>query len=184
MTLNPFRSWFGVKPMSEPASPPAPAAPPNPPAEPAAPPAAPPPADNTKAALAAENELLKARLQREAVKAAAVPHGIVDTKLLDYLPIDGTSIGKDGSVQGVEAAVTKLRADHPAIFGSKPAAAPAPAAPAPTPSAPVPPVHSVTPVAPVPPPPAPGAPSTRREVSSEEWRKNKEALIAAVRPKG
>jgi hypothetical protein len=166
-----------------PADPPAPAptnpTPTNPP-PPASPPPAPPAPDGTKAALQAENDQLRARLQREAVKGAAIPHGLVDPTLINYLPIEGTSIDASGNVVGVEAAVTKLRADHPAIFGGKPASAPAPAQNPPAATASVPQVTAApTSIGAVPPaPPSPTSPPAPHAITRAEWRENKSKLIA------
>lgn len=158
-------------PVTPPAAPPAPAAP----AEPAPPAPAPAPApagDGTKAALQAENEQLKARLIREAVKTAAIPHGIVEPSVLDYLPLKDVSLDKDGRVVGAENAVTHLRAERPGLFGRAPA--PAPAAPAPV-AAPVAPITAPQSVGAVPQPPAPHVgptpPQSVRGLSKEEYRK-------------
>jgi hypothetical protein len=93
------------------------------------------------AASQAEQSNLQARLQREAVKTAAVAAGVLDTSLLDHLPIQGTKI-ENGQVVGVADALKNLKEQFPKIFGAPPAATAVPqpaAAPAPVP-VPVPPV--------------------------------------------
>ena len=130
--------------------------------------------DPAAQALASENANLRARLQREAVIAAAVSAGVLDTNLIDHLPMSGTSIDKEGRVQGVDAALTRLRADFPKIFGQQPSAAPAPAA---APQVPVAASVAAVPAA----PPSPASPPAPTRITPEDWRKNKNELLARAR---
>ena len=55
------------------------------------------------------------RLVKEAVRAKAREAGILDDTLLDHLPIEGASY-KDDAIEGVDAAIARLKEKHPKLF--------------------------------------------------------------------
>ncbi len=134
--------------------------------------------------LKASTKQAEAQLMREAVKVQAITAGVLDTALLDHLPIQGCEI-KDGRVVGADVAVGNLRTSFPKIFGQPPAAVQTPPAPAPVaaPVAPPPPVPVA--IAAVPPPPNPAVglpPQTKVSVATPkaEYRAKLEEQRAAL----
>ena len=61
------------------------------------------------------------RLVKEAVRAKAREAGILDDTLLDHLPIEGASY-KDDAIEGVDAAIARLKEKHPKLFAEAQAA--------------------------------------------------------------
>ncbi len=76
------------------------------------------------------------RLVKEAVRAKAREAGILDDTLLDHLPIEGASY-TDDAIEGVDAAIARLKEKHPKLFSAPAAETPAePTEPTETPAEP------------------------------------------------
>ncbi len=85
---------------------------------------------------AAKLKAAHVRLVKEAVRNAATTAGIIDPTLLDHLPIEGASY-TDDAIEGVDAAIARLKEKHPKLFSAPAAETPAePTEPTETPAEP------------------------------------------------